>query len=141
MNKEELKQLMPHREPMLLVDEAEALSETEAIGKYKVKGDEWFLQGHFPGNPIVPGMILCEIMAQTCCVLLSGEEVGCTPVFTHLDKAKFRKMVKPGDELEIHCTITKNRANFRFAVGKACVGGKTAVQAEFVFALIKQQDL
>lgn len=137
MNREELKKIMPHREPMLLVDEAEAINEDEAIGKYTVKGDEWFLQGHFPGNPVVPGVILCEIMAQSCCTLLATNEVGCTPYFTHLNKAKFRRMVKPGDTLEVHCKITKRRSNFRFVEGKAYVGDKVAVQAEFAFALIK----
>ena len=140
MNREELKKLMPHREPMLLVDEAEAIQPDEAIGKYLVKGDEWFLQGHFPGNPVVPGVCLCEIMAQTCCVLLAEDEVGSTPVFTHLNKAKILRMVKPGDELEIHCKIVKKRANFRFAEGKALVDGKVAAQAEFTFALIKQEQ-
>ena len=139
MNREELKTIMPHREPMLLVDEAEAISETEAVGHYQVKGDEWFLQGHFPGNPVVPGVILCEIMAQTCCVLLAEDEIGCVPVFTHLDKVKFRKMVKPGDKLEIHCEITKKRANFRFACGKVLVDGKVATPAEFTFALLKKE--
>lgn len=136
MNREELKKIMPHREPMLLIDEAEALNEDEAVGKYTVKGDEWFLQGHFPGNPTVPGVVLCEIMAQTCCVLLAQNEIGSTPVFTHLDKVKFRKMVKPGDTLEIRCRINKRRGNFRFAEGKAYVDEKVVVQAEFAFALV-----
>lgn len=139
MDGEELKKIMPHREPMLLVDEAEAVSNTEAIGKYKVKGDEWFLQGHFPGNPTVPGMILCEMMAQTCCVLMSGEEIGTMPCFTKVDKAKFRRMVRPGDELHFECVITKKKANFRFASCTATVDGDLAVQADFSFALLNQE--
>ena len=137
MNREELKKILPHREPMLLVDEVEAISADEAEGRYTVRGDEWFLQGHFPGNPVVPGVILCEIMAETCCMLLTGVEVGSTPYFTHMDKVKFRKMVKPGDTIVTKCRINKRRGNFRFAEGKAYVGDQVAVQGEFAFALIR----
>ena len=137
MNREELKKVLPHREPMLLVDEVEALNADEAEGRYTVRGDEWFLQGHFPGNPVVPGVVLCEIMAQTCCVLLTSNEVGSTPYFTHMDIVKFRKMVKPGDTIVTKCRINKRRGNFWFAEGKAFVGDQVAVQGEFAFALIR----
>ena len=136
MKREELKKLMPHREPMLLVDEATAVSQDEAEGLYTVKGDEWFLQGHFPGNPVVPGVVLCEIMAQVCCVLLAGDEVGHTPVFTHINQAKFHRMVKPGEMLRVKCHIYKKRVKFRFVEGVARVGDKIAVKADFVFALV-----
>ena len=144
MNRDEIKALIPHREPMLLVDEAEAISADTARGRYTVKGDEWFLQGHFPGNPVVPGVILCEMMAQTCCVLLAGtpdaaETAGATPYFTSLDKVKFKNMVHPGDTLEMECRITKQKSVFRFAEGKGMVNGKLAVSGEFSFALIQPE--
>lgn len=138
MNREELMQILPHRDNMLLLDEA-AVTDGKACGKYKVRGDEWFLQGHFPGNPIVPGVVLCEIMAQSAAVLLgSAGAAGTTPYFTGLDKVKFRHPVRPGDELCTECVITKSKAPFYFAQGAGYVDGKLCVKAEFSFALIKE---
>lgn len=96
MTREELKEILPHREPMLLLDEATKIEDNLAEGKYTVRGDEWFLQGHFPGNPVVPGVIQCEMMAQTCCVLLVEAVKGHTPLYTGLDKVRFKGQVKPG---------------------------------------------
>lgn len=138
MNKEEIKGILPHREPMLLVDEVELSGET-ARGKCHITGDEWFLQGHFPGNPVVPGVILCEMLGQSACILLAnGEAEGATPFFTGLDKVKFKSPVTPGDTLETECVITRQRGNFYFCKGKGMVNGKLAVSAEFSFALVKQ---
>lgn len=134
MNKEEIKNIIPHREPMLLVDEVE-LVEGKAQGKCHITGDEWFLKGHFPENPVVPGVILCEMLGQSACILLSDVAKGATPYFTGLDKVKFRNPVKPGDTLETECEITRTRGNFYFAKGKGKVNGKLAISAEFSFAL------
>ena len=136
MNKEELKQILPHREPMLLVDEAEVTEENLAIGKCTIKGDEWFLQGHFPGSPIVPGVIQCEMMAQTCCVLLADAVKGHATLFTGLDKVRFKNQVHPGDTLVFECSIMKTHPPFYFAKGKGYVDGKLSVSAELSFALV-----
>ena len=88
MQRDEIKTFLPHREPMLLVDDVVKEGEY-AIGHYHVNGDEFFLQGHFPGYPVVPGVILCEIMAQSCCILIREElEKGCTPFYSGIDKVK-----------------------------------------------------
>lgn len=136
MNREELKQILPHREPMLLIDEVELKGENLAVGKYTVKGDEYFIQGHFPGNPIVPGVIQCEMVAQTCSILLADQVKGHTPLFTGLEKVRFKKQVKPGDTLVMECSKTRSRPPFYFAKGRGTVDGKLAVTAELSFAIV-----
>lgn len=128
--------ILPHRDPMLLVEEAYREGDT-AVGKYTVKGDEFFLQGHFPGTPIVPGVILCEMLAQATCVLLAdiGME-GKTSLFTGMKEVKFKTPVRPGDTLESRCEIIKQKPPFYFAKGTGYVNGKVAVSAEFSFALV-----
>lgn len=138
MDKDEIMRLLPHRDNMLLVEQAETDGET-AHGRYTVRGDEWFLQGHFPGNPVVPGVILCEMLAQATCVLLAGEAEGATPMFTGLDKVRFKQPVRPGDTLESTCRIVRKKPPFYFAEGQGSVNGKLCVKAEFSFALIKSE--
>lgn len=96
MNRDEIKKLLPHREPMLLLDETTPEGD-EAHGRYTVRGDEWFVQGHFPGNPVVPGVVLCEMIGQNCAVLIGDKLLGKTPFFTGMNKVKFRHTVRPGD--------------------------------------------
>ena len=136
MNREELKKILPHREPMLLLDEVVAKNNT-AAGKYLVRGNEFFLQGHFPDNPIVPGVILCEMMAQSTCVLLKDElHEGKKTLYTGIDKARFRSPVYPGDQVEISCRILRERPQIYFARGMVSVNEKVCASADFSFALI-----
>ncbi|UKI37375.1 MAG: beta-hydroxyacyl-ACP dehydratase [Clostridiales bacterium] len=97
------------------------------------------MDGHFPGSPVVPGVILCEIMAQSICVLMSDKmEKNTLPYFTGLDKVKFKSPVKPGDTFETECKIVRVHEPFYFASGTGRVNGKVAVKADFSFAIIKK---
>lgn len=138
MNKEEIKKILPHRDDMLLIDEAEIV-DGKAHAKRKITGEEFFLCGHFPGNPVVPGVILCEILAQSTCVLLADTmDDSVTPYFSGLNNVKFKHPVKPGDTVETECEITRAKGVFYFASGKGFVDGKLCVSADFSFALVKK---
>ena len=135
MNREGIMQILPHRENLLLLDDVESNDGT-AVGHYTVRGDEFFLKGHFPGNPIVPGVILCEILAQSACVLLQDAMTeGKLPVYTGLNNVKFRSPVKPGDRVETHCRIRRVKHPFYFAEGTVTVDGRLCVSAEFSVAI------
>ncbi len=135
MNREEFKKILPHREPMLLVDEAELSEPNKARGSYTVRGDEWFLEGHFPNNKVVPGVILCEIMAQISSVLVADRINGATPYFTGLDRVRFRQKVVPGDMLLVESALVREKPPFYFAEAKGMVNGKVCVSAAFSFVL------
>ena len=136
MTKEEIMQILPHRDDMLLLDEV-SMDGSDAVGHYRVRGDEFFLRGHFPGNPIVPGVILCEILAQSACVLMKDAMAeGKLPVYTGLNNVKFRSPVCPGDTIETRCRIRRAKHPFYFAEGTVSVEGRLCVSAEFSFAIM-----
>lgn len=139
MNREQIKEFLPHREPMLLLDEVEVNEKGEAVGRYSVRGDEFFLQGHFPGNPIVPGVIQCEMIAQTAVALLPDSK-GKTPLYTGLNNVKFKNPLLPGDTAEMTVSVTARRGIFCFAKGALRSGGKLCTSAEFSFAMLPKTE-
>lgn len=116
MNKEDIKQFLPHREPMLLIDDAVVDENNIAHCKYTIKEDEFFTRGHFPDNPIVPGVIRCEIMAQSCAILVKDDIPGHLTLYAGLDKFRFKNPVKPGDV----CEITARDREERFSILLRC---------------------
>ena len=144
MNREDIKSFLPHREPMLLVDSIEeevvigANGEAirYAVGTYHVRGDEFFLQGHFPGYPVVPGVILCEMMAQSCALLLGDEIKSKRPLYTGIDNVRFKYQVRPGDTIILRSTITERRQSLVFAKAEAKVDGNLCCCGSLSFALI-----
>lgn len=141
MNREEIKKVIPHREPMLLVDTVDLVEENLVHATYHVRGDEFFLQGHYPGNPVVPGVILCEIMAQSSCMLLMEELVNRTPFYAGIDKVRFKKQVTPGDTVEISAKIINRRALIFYVQAEAKVNGALCVSGELCFALVDNEKI
>lgn len=141
MNGNELMEILPHRRSMLLLDEAYREDEY-AHGIYTVKGDEFFLDGHFPGFPIVPGVILCEILAQSTAILLKDKmQEGKVCLYTGLDKVRFKSPVLPGDRFETKCRIVRSKGIFYFAEGEGYVGEELKIKAEYSFALADKSAL
>ena len=143
MNRTDLEAILPHRRGMLLLDSAELVEEDGVkVSKAKklIRGDEFFLDGHFPGNPIVPGVILCEILAQSACVLLQENGGNVTTLLTGLDNIKFKRPVRPGDLVETSCRITANKSVFYFAEGEVRVEGELCLSGKFSFAILKEKQ-
>jgi 3-hydroxyacyl-[acyl-carrier-protein] dehydratase len=137
-NKEQIKTILPHREPFLLVDEIVELKERErCVGKKYVSIDEYYFKGHFPGKPVMPGVLILETMAQVGAVaLLSVDEFkGKIGYFTGANNVKWRRMVVPGDVLTIEVVLTKLRGSFGFGDAKAYVDGQLACEAEISFVV------
>jgi 3-hydroxyacyl-[acyl-carrier-protein] dehydratase len=137
MNRDEIKTILPHREPMLLVDEVYLNDDGSATGYYNVRGDEFFLQGHFPGNPIVPGVIQCEMMAQSACIMFADKmrQEKSIPVYTGLDKVKFRGMIKPGDRIKIDTKLLRAMHPMYVLHGELSVEGKRCMSGDFSFVI------
>lgn len=133
MNSKSITEAIPHRPPMLLVDEIVDQS-TDAIHCRKTfRPDEYFFQGHYPDNPIVPGVILCECAAQTGAILLAGKVTtdSGVPVLTRMNDAKFKQIVRPDQTIDIHVTLDEIVSAAFFLTGKIMVDGKLAVRLGF----------
>ena len=139
LNKDQIKKIIPQREPFLMIDEVEEYKAGESATAYKyVNEEEWYFKGHFPGNPIMPGVLITESLAQTGAIaILSLEEnKGKNALFGGIDKMKFKKQVVPGDILKLEVKIIKRKGPIGIGEGIATVDGKLAAKGEFTFAVI-----
>ena len=128
--------ILPHRNSMLLLDEAWLDEDGNARGSYLACGDEWFFDGHFPGNPVMPGVVQCEIIAQASCMLFARELTGKTAYYAGVDKVRFRRMVRPGDTFEVTARLIRSKMNVYVVSGEGRVNGELSLSGEFTFILV-----
>lgn len=134
----EIQKILPHRYPMLLVDRVlDYVPGEKAIAKKNVTVNEAFFQGHFPGNPVMPGVLIVEAMAQAGAIALltMPEFKGETAYFGGMNKVKFRQMVKPGDTLKLEVTLEKIRGHAGLGHGEAYVEGKKVCSGDLTFMI------
>jgi 3-hydroxyacyl-[acyl-carrier-protein] dehydratase len=144
MNIEQIKKILPHRYPFLLVDRVLEV-DAESIKAYKnVTANEEFFNGHFPGQPIMPGVLQVEALAQAGAIMLmsqSEDPENTLMVFTGINKCKFRKQVVPGDQLMLEVELGSKKRNFVTMTGKATVDGKVACELEASAALVQRENV
>lgn len=140
---EQIEEMIPHRKPMRLLDEVVELTESTIHARKTFSADDFFVQGHFPDYPLVPGVIQCECCLQAGAILLRDHtpEVGeFVPVATRMDSVKFKNMVRPGDTVDIHVTLKERLSNAFFLSGKMLLGGKTTTRLEFACSITSPRD-
>ncbi len=147
MSLERILALIPHRPPMLLIDNILSLEGDDIVCQKTFQADEFFFQGHYPNQPIVPGIILCEAAMQAGSCLLSikiaedlnDDSSSKVPVATRLNNVKFKQLVKPGDTIELAITLTERVSSAFFLDAKITVGGKLATRFDFACTLAEAE--
>lgn len=145
MTIEEIKKYIPHRYPFLLVDRVLEMTEDSIVTIKNVTANEDFFNGHFPGAPIMPGVLQIEAMAQSGCIVMLKTKVEDPSkvmiVFSAINKAKFRKPVVPGDQLRMEVRLVEQRRNFVTMAGRATVDGQLTCELEATAALVDRNTL
>ena len=138
LGRAEIEQILPHRSPFLLIDEV--LELTPGVGaraRKTVRADEWYLAGHFPGRPVMPGVLIVEALAQTGAVAVLAEEEnrGKLALFAGIDDCRFKRIVEPGDTLDLRCELEKVRGPIGRGKAEARVGDELACRTTLTFAV------
>lgn len=131
--------VLPHREPFLFVSEVVSVDPGRfATARWRLDGSEWFFAGHFPGRPTLPGVLMCEAIAQTgaLAILADPRYAGKVPLFGGLDGARFRRQVVPGDVVELEATMNRLSARAGRGQGRAMVAGELACECELLFVVV-----
>ncbi len=139
LDRNSIEKIIPQREPFLMIDEVENYVPGESAIAYKyVKEDEWYFKGHFPENPIMPGVLITESLAQTGAVAILGmeENKGKNALFGGIDKMKFKKIVIPGDKLKLEVKIIKRKGPIGVGEAVATVDDKIVAKGELTFAIV-----
>jgi 3-hydroxyacyl-[acyl-carrier-protein] dehydratase len=140
MSREQILAALPHRPPMLLLDEIIEWEHERIVCQRTFRAEEWFFQGHYPDFPLVPGVILCEAAMQAGAVLLSKHPKGeGVPVAGRLNDVKFKRMVRPGDTIRIETTLDERMGDAFFLSAKVACDGKLAVTLSFAVTLAKRE--
>lgn len=138
LSRAQIEEILPHRDPFLLLDEIIELEPgVRAVARKRVRNDEWYLAGHFPGRPIMPGVLIVEAMAQTGAVAVLAEEEnrGKLALFAGIDDVRFKRIVEPGDELELTCELERVRGPIGRGKARATVDGELAARGVLTFAV------
>jgi len=138
LGREQIEEILPHRDPFLFLDEVTVLEPgSRVVARKRVREEEWFLGGHFPGRPIMPGVIIVEAMAQTGAVAVLADEAnrGKLALFAGINDVRFKRMVLPGDELELICEVERMRGPVGRGKATATVDGELAARGTLMFAV------
>ena len=138
LGRSEIEAILPHRAPFLLIDEVVELEPgSRVVARKRVRDDEFWTVGHFPGRPVMPGVLIVEAMAQTGAVAVLSEEEnrGRIAFFAGIDDVRFKRIVEPGDELELECTLERIRGPIGRGKATAKVDGKLAARGTLTFAV------